>query len=153
MIEAISATHVAQNPVVSRPVGADALLAMQEADYMNATQLQYFLGALQDRRRDAIATRLVATGMAGCESTSDPADRASAEEGYSLALSANERETAKIAAIDRALERIASGDYGWCEDTGEPIGIARLLAQPTALLTIEAQERRERQSKLAWQKH
>lgn len=136
-----------------RHAGAAAILAMSDAEYMNSAQLRYFRETLLKRKTDAMATRMAATDMAGCEVTPDPVDRASAEEAHALALGVNERETAKIVAIDRALGRIESGDYGWCEDTGDMIGIARLLAEPTASLTVEAKERRERQTKFTRNKH
>ena len=78
----------------------------------------------------------------------DPADRATAESDRAFTLRLRDRERKLIKKIEEALERIAEGEYGWCEETGDPIGIGRLLARPTATLSIDAQERRERTQKL-----
>jgi DnaK suppressor protein len=78
---------------------------------------------------------------------SDPADRATLEEEYALELRTRERERKLLSKIEGALQRIEQETYGYCEETGEPIGIPRLLARPTATLTIDAQERRERSQK------
>ncbi|WP_288126771.1 TraR/DksA C4-type zinc finger protein [Thiomonas sp.] len=72
--------------------------------------------------------------------TADPSDRASLEEGQSLELRVRDRECQHLHAIDRALERIHDGSYGLCEKSGEPIGFARLMARPTATLSLEEQE-------------
>lgn len=77
----------------------------------------------------------------------DIADRASVESERALELRTRDRERKLIAKIDDALRRIESGDYGYCEDTGEPIGVRRLIARPIATLSIEAQERHERMEK------
>jgi DnaK suppressor protein len=78
---------------------------------------------------------------------SDPADRATLEEEYALELLTLEREHRLAAQIEAALRRIDADAYGFCEDTGEPIGLARLLARPTATRSIHAQERREKLQK------
>jgi DnaK suppressor protein len=73
----------------------------------------------------------------------DPADRATIEEEHALELRTRDRERKLIRKVQQALARIDSGEYGYCEETGDPIGLQRLLARPTATLTIEAQQRRE----------
>lgn len=78
----------------------------------------------------------------------DIADRASAEADLSIELRTRDRERKLIAKIDSALERLALGTYGYCEETGEPIGVGRLEARPIATLSLEAQERHERQEKV-----
>ena len=78
----------------------------------------------------------------------DPADRATLEEEHALELRTRDRERKLLKKIDQALARIDDGSYGYCEETGESIGIQRLLARPTATLTIEAQERREMKQKM-----
>ena len=78
----------------------------------------------------------------------DPADRATIEEEHALELRTRDRERKLLRKIDQAITRIDSGDYGWCDETGEAIGVPRLLARPTATLTLEAQERREKRQKL-----
>ena len=74
---------------------------------------------------------------------SDPMDRATLEEEYALELHTRDRERKLLAMVQAALWRIDNGTYGYCEETGKPIGLARLLARPTATLCLEAQERRE----------
>ena len=78
----------------------------------------------------------------------DPADRATIEEEHALELRTRDRERKLLKKVEQALGRIESGDYGWCEETGEPIGLNRLIARPTAYLSLEAQERRELRQKL-----
>ena len=78
----------------------------------------------------------------------DLADRASAETDRALELRTRDRERKLLKKVQQSIARIESGDYGWCEETGEPIGIPRLLARPTATLSLEAQERRELRQKL-----
>ena len=78
----------------------------------------------------------------------DPADRATIEEEHALELRTRDRERKLLKKIKQSIDRIESGDYGWCEETGDPIGIPRLLARPTATLSLEAQQRRELRQKL-----
>src|SRR3989441_513802 len=82
------------------------------------------------------------------ELEADPTDQATIEEEYALELRARDRERKLLKKIDEALRRIEEGSYGYCEETGDPIGIPRLIARPTATLTIEAQSRREQKQKL-----
>ena len=117
---------------------------------MNPRQLAHFrkiLEALklelsQDIDRTVHAMQDEATVFA------DPNDRATQESDMALELRNRDRERKLLHKIDAALRRIEDGSYGYCEDTGEPIGIARLLARPTATLSIEAQERRERRERV-----
>ena len=81
------------------------------------------------------------------ETSSDPADIGSAEEQRQWQLRLLEREKKLLDKIDQALERLARGEYGWCAETGEPIGLKRLLLRPTATLCIEAKERQEQREK------
>ncbi|MFI0474282.1 RNA polymerase-binding protein DksA [Halomonas sp. HMF6819] len=124
----------------------DALLAMGQHDYMNERQLAFFRQRLQDER-DEIQARLaeIRASIASHERDSDEADQASFEEELRLSLRQADRESRLVKNIDAALKRIENGEYGFCEETGEPIGIARLLFRPTARLCIEAKERQERQ--------
>ena len=78
----------------------------------------------------------------------DPADRATIEEEHALELRTRDRERKLLKKVQQALARIDGGDYGFCEETGEPIGIPRLLARPTATLSLEAQQRREMKQKM-----
>lgn len=125
------------------------ILAMPEDDYMNPAQLEFFRDRLT-RMRDGLLENAASTGanLRENELVADPADRATVEEEHALELRVRDRERKLLKKIDEALGRIAEGDYGWCEETGDPIGIGRLLARPTATLSIDAQERRERTQKL-----
>jgi len=116
---------------------------------MNHEQLDFFrqrLLALKDEiTRNALEA---AHELREAAAPSDEADRATLEEEHALALRVRDREDKLLAKIEAALRRIEDGSYGYCEETGEPIGLPRLLARPTATLSIEAQERRERRQKL-----
>ena len=125
------------------------ILAMPEDDYMNPAQLAFFRDRLA-RMRDELLENAASTGanLRENELVADPADRATVEEEHALELRVRDRERKLIKKIEEALGRIEEGEYGWCEETGDPIGIGRLLARPTATLSIDAQERRERTQKL-----
>ena len=125
------------------------ILAMPEDDYMNPAQLEFFRVRLS-RMRDELLENAASTGanLRENELVADPADRATVEEEHALELRVRDRERKLIKKIEEALGRIDEGEYGWCEETGDPIGIGRLLARPTATLSIDAQERRERTQKL-----
>ncbi|KAA4689838.1 RNA polymerase-binding protein DksA, partial [Bacteroides intestinalis] len=79
---------------------------------------------------------------------SDMADRATIEEEHALELRTRDRERKLLKKVQEALQRLEKGEYGWCEEAGDPIGIPRLLARPTATLSLEAQQRRELRQKL-----
>lgn len=116
-----------------------------EDDYMNADHLAFFRDKLLALREELIQKASVTTShMQEHELAPDPADRASQEEEYALELRTRDRERKLLAKIQESLREIEEGDYGYCHDTGEPIGLRRLLARPTATLSVEAQERRER---------
>ncbi|MEN8643030.1 RNA polymerase-binding protein DksA [Pseudomonas sichuanensis] len=122
----------------------DELLRQPASAYMNEPQRQYFRNLLL-AERDALQTRIDQEFRALREQEvhSDPADIGSAEEERHWQLRSLEREKKLLDKIDQALERLARGEYGWCEETGEPIGLRRLLLRPTASLSIEAKERQE----------
>ena len=125
------------------------LTKMPKSDYMNAAQLRFFrerLVALQKELRDNAGA--TTEHLRELSFAPDPADRATLEEEHALELRTRDRERKLLKKIDQALARIDDGSYGYCEETGEAIGIQRLLARPTATLTIEAQERREIKQKL-----
>lgn len=126
------------------------VLNMPENDYMNQIQLEYFKIQLL-KLEDEILENAKKTTQAFQEQETnyiaDPSDRATIEEEYALELRTRDRERKLLQKIRNALELIDGGEYGYCEDTGEPIGIKRLLARPTASLSIEAQERRETMQK------
>lgn len=119
-----------------------------EDDYMNEDQLAFFREKLLALQEELIEKASVTTShMQEHELAPDPADRASQEEEYALELRTRDRERKLLAKIQESLREIEEGDYGFCHDTGEPIGLRRLLARPTATLSVEAQERRERMKK------
>jgi DnaK suppressor protein len=121
------------------------LLAMPESDYMSDAQLTFFRTKLEILRAEVLAHAQQTADELREEVTvlADPADRATIEEEHHLEQRTRERERKLLKMVAQAIARIDSGDYGWCEETGDPIGIARLLARPTANLTVEAQQRRE----------
>lgn len=126
------------------PLTTEAILSSDDAEYMNKAQLAYFEGLLR-RERNALLERLTepSTDLEDPSSYPDPVDRASMEEELAQAHRERARVESRILEVDRALKRIADDEYGYCIETGEPIGLGRLLIQPTATLCIEAQERRE----------
>lgn len=131
------------------PLTEAELLAMPESDYMNEQQIEFFrerLAAMRDELQRKVDETV--EHMREQESVADPADRATVEEEHALELRTRDRERKLLKKIDQALGRIADNSYGYCEETGEPIGLARLLARPTATLSVEAQARRERMQKL-----
>jgi len=124
------------------------LLKMPIDDYMNEQQLAFFRRRLLELKAD-IARNQSATAehLKQTEVAADPADRATREEEQAVELRSREREHKLLRKIDEALVRIDDGRYGYCDETGERIGLRRLLARPTATLSVEAQERRERREK------
>ncbi|MBL8311967.1 MAG: RNA polymerase-binding protein DksA [Burkholderiales bacterium] len=125
------------------------LLKQPESDYMNKAQLAFFREKLIEVR-DNILHNATDTGehLRDTEVATDPSDRATQEEEYTLELRTRDRERKLLKKVDKCLRMVDDGSFGWCEETGEPIGLPRLIARPTATLSIEAQERRERMQKL-----
>jgi DnaK suppressor protein len=130
-------------------ISEEKLLKMSEKDYMNQEQLDFFKDRLQKLREDILKNADATTeNLRENILVPDPADRATIEEEHALELRTRDRERKLLKKVEQALSRIDSGEYGWCEETGEAIGISRLLARPTANLSLEAQERRELRQKL-----
>jgi DnaK suppressor protein len=131
------------------PTLTEAELLTQSADdYMNDAQQAFFRELLLRERRELqlrIAEEFEV--LRERETSSDPADIGSAEEQRQWQLRLLEREKKLLDKIDEALDRLARGQYGWCVETGEPIGLKRLLLRPTASLCIEAKERQEQREK------
>ena len=125
------------------------LLKQSEKDYMNEAQRSFFKQRLLELRAQLL-NNADDTGqhLRENEITTDPSDRATLEEEYTLELRTRDRERKLLKKVEKSLRMLEDGSYGYCEETGEPIGIARLLARPTATLSLEAQERRERVQKL-----
>ena len=125
------------------------LLAMPESDYMNAAQLEFFKHRLRQLEQEILANAGATTeNLRETQFVPDPADRATIEEEHALELRTRDRERKLLKKVQQSIALIDSGEYGWCEDTGEPIGLPRLLARPTANLSLEAQERREKRQKM-----
>jgi DnaK suppressor protein len=125
------------------------LLKMPESAYMNEQQLAFFKYRLQEMERELLQNADDTTEhLRETVIVPDPADRATIEEEHALELRTRDRERKLLKKVQQSLARIESGDYGYCEETGEPIGIPRLLARPTATLSLEAQQRREIKQKM-----
>lgn len=127
----------------------EEMLAAPADDYMSKRQLAFFRALLR-HERDALldSAKQTTLHLQDYETTPDPSDRASLEEDHTLELRVRDRERKLLHKIDEALARIEDGSYGWCEETGEPIGVARLMARPTATFSVEAQERHESRRKM-----
>ncbi len=132
-----------------RELSEEEILKAPEKDYMNEAQLAFFRQRLTELR-DQLLQNADDTGehLRENEITTDPSDRATLEEEYTLELRTRDRERKLLKKVEKSIRMIDDGSYGFCEETGEPIGVARLLARPTATLSLEAQERRERVQKL-----
>jgi len=135
-------------PVYAGLTEAD-LLRMPPDDYMNSAQLAYFRELLLMMKHQLLENAdETSEHLRENDIVPDPADRATIEEEHTLELRTRDRERKLMRKIDESIARIADGSYGWCEETGEPIGLQRLLARPTATLSVEAQARRELKQKL-----
>ena len=124
--------------------------AMPDEEYMNDMQMAFFRHKLSILKQD-IHNSAGATTEHLREDTvvvPDPADRATIEEEHALELRTRDRERKLLKKIEQSIARIDSGDYGYCDETGEPIGVGRLMARPTASLSLEAQQRRELKQKM-----
>jgi DnaK suppressor protein len=150
-------SEVATKPMKSTPaivtdgalLSEAQILKMSEKDYMNAAQLAFFKARLQQLEKDLLKNAGETTEhLRETVLVPDPADRATIEEEHALELRTRDRERKLLKKVQQSIASIDSGDYGWCEETGEPIGIPRLLARPTATLSLEAQQRRELKQKL-----
>jgi DnaK suppressor protein len=118
--------------------------------FMNERQLEYFKQKLLDWKEDILreSRETLSHLQTDTENHPDIADRASSETDRSLELRTRDRQRKLISKIDDALRRIEDATYGYCEETGEPIGLARLEARPIATLSLEAQERHERRERV-----
>ena len=126
------------------------VLAMSDDDYMNEKQMAFFRLKLLTLKHD-MHTNAGETAENLREDTvvvPDPADRATIEEEHALELRTRDRERKLLKKIEQSIARIDAGDYGYCDETGEPIGVGRLLARPTATLSLEAPQRRELKQKM-----
>ncbi|WP_424194052.1 RNA polymerase-binding protein DksA [Ampullimonas aquatilis] len=125
------------------------LLKMPEKDYMNEAQLAFFKDLLEKTKDDLLRNAGETTEhLRETVLVPDPADRATIEEEHALELRTRDRERKLLKKVQQAIDRINNKDFGYCEETGDPIGLPRLLARPTATLTLEAQQRREIRQKM-----
>lgn len=128
---------------------AEEILKVPDDDYMNAQQLEFFRRRLTDLEKELRANADQTTvNLRETTVVPDPADRATIEEEHALELRTRDRERKLLKKVQAAIKRIDDGDYGYCEETGDPIGVARLMARPTATLSLEAQQRRELKQKM-----
>lgn len=131
---ALSGTHLTEEQIRRMP----------DSEYMNEAQLEFFRQRLLKMREEVLARELdVKQRLNHREVFADPADRATAEEEHWLDLRLRERESLLLRKIDEALRRIADREYGYCEVTGDPIGIPRLLARPTATVSVDVKGQNE----------
>jgi len=159
-----SGAHAAKSapkaPPAWKPAGAKSeqryagmteseIMRAPASQYMNAAQLAFFRERLLAMQRELIEKAdLTSEHLREHDIEPDPTDQATIEEEYALELRARDRERKLLKKIEQSLRRIEDGSYGYCEETGDAIGIPRMLARPTATLTIEAQSRRELKQKL-----
>ena len=120
-------------------------------EYMGEQQLDYFRVLLLDWKKSIhdAAGQTLQSLQDGPIREPDLNDRASSETDWGIELRTRDRQRKLIAKIDAALRRIDQGEYGWCEVTGDPIGLRRLIARPVATMTVEAQEAHERREKIS----
>jgi DnaK suppressor protein len=128
----------------------EEVIAMSDDDYMNAFQMAFFRHKLVQLKTDILVNAGETTEHLREDTVivPDPADRATIEEEHALELRTRDRERKLLKKIEQSIARIDSGDYGYCDETGEPIGVGRLIARPTATLSLEAQQRRELKQKM-----
>jgi DnaK suppressor protein len=135
--------------LLSGPRNVQPYQVRKGEEYMSKEQLEHFRTILASWKRDLMqeVDRTVLHMKDEAANFPDPNDRATQESEFSLELRTRDRERKLIRKIEEALKRIEDGSYGYCLETGEPIGVKRLEARPVATLSVEAQERRERREK------
>ena len=132
-----------------KAITAEEILKMSDDDYMNDEQLEFFRRRLSNMENELRANADQTTvNLRETTVVPDPADRATIEEEHALELRTRDRERKLLKKVQAAIKRIDDGEYGYCEETGDPIGVARLMARPTATLSLEAQQRRELKQKM-----
>jgi DnaK suppressor protein len=136
--------------VLEHPSIPEGYRPSEDEPFMNERQLEYFRQKLLSWKDDILRESRETLNHLQLETENHPdlADRASSETDRSLELRTRDRQRKLISKIEEALRRIEDGSYGYCEDTGEPIGLARLDARPIATLSLEAQERHERRERV-----
>jgi DnaK suppressor protein len=123
----------------------------EDEEYMSEQQLNYFRVLLLEWKKSILSASefTLQSLQDGPIREPDLNDRASSETDWGIELRTRDRQRKLIAKIDSALRRLDEGEYGWCEVTGEPIGINRLIARPIATMTVEAQQAHERREKVS----
>jgi len=135
--------------LLAGPRNVQPYVSRKGEEYMSKEQLEHFRTILSTWKQDLMqeVDRTMLHMKDEAANFPDPNDRATQESEFSLELRTRDRERKLIRKIDEALKRIEDGSYGYCLETGEPIGVKRLEARPVATLSVEAQERRERREK------
>jgi len=122
----------------------------EDEPFMNERQLEWFRRKLLEQKNELLnESRSTIAGLQdGTRNIPDIADRASEETDRAIELRIRDRQRKLVSKIDAALRRIDEGEFGYCQETGEPISLKRLVARPTTTLSLEAQERHERREKV-----
>ena len=151
MATALSDIYQPQYPAADWPAIDSGYRPSANEEFMNPVQLAYFRQKLLDWKEAIVreSRDTMAQLKSGPMREADVTDRASSETDWGIELRTRDRQRKLIAKIDAALRRIDEGEYGFCEVTGEPIALARLEARPVATMTVEAQERHERQERVS----
>lgn len=128
----------------------DTYVPSEDETFMNDRQRAFFRGKLTEWKEEILreSSETVSTLQQDTRSVPDLADRASEETDRAIELRTRDRQRKLISKIDAAIRRIDEGEYGYCEHSGDPISLKRLIARPTATLSLEAQERHERKEKV-----
>ncbi|HMS26556.1 MAG TPA: RNA polymerase-binding protein DksA [Burkholderiaceae bacterium] len=131
-------------------LSSEEVLSMPASEYMNIKQMMFFRLRLIELKKGILESAGATSEHLRDESAvvPDPTDRATIEEEHALELRTRDRERKLLKKIEQSIARIDAGDYGYCDETGEAIGVGRLLARPTATLSLEAQQRRELKQKM-----
>lgn len=146
-----SAANEKEQLAKARAAVGDDYVPGEDEDYMNPRQQDYFRMLLLDWKKSIhdAAGQTLQSLQDGPIREPDLNDRASSETDWGIELRTRDRQRKLISKIDAALRRIDHGEYGWCEVTGDPIGLKRLIARPVATMTVEAQEAHERREKIS----
>ena len=148
---ASSASNVSEKLAKAKAAVDQDYVPSDDEEYMGDKQLDYFRMLLLDWKKSIhdAAGQTLQSLQDGPIREPDLNDRASSETDWGIELRTRDRQRKLIAKIDSALRRIDQGEYGWCEVTGDPIGLRRLIARPVATMTVEAQEAHERREKIS----
>ena len=151
MASSLSGVFEGREPVRVSTADPDGYQPSPDEPFMNDRQLAYFKSKLLDWKETILKESAGTLQQLQVDSLREPdlTDRASSETDWSIELRTRDRQRKLISKIDAALRRIEEGEYGYCEVTGEPISLGRLEARPIATMTVEAQERHERNEKVS----